>query len=1351
MDTLAQTFSVVEKSRLFGLLKSQSTSTGPAEAADQMTMAVAEVQKGVLTAAKVLGFGADAFEDFATTLDISTRGMSQGDATRAILAALGAVGDEMAEMVPGLADVARLGETASQTLGRLASDLGQVNRALDAIGKAAFEAGVAGAAAASEIVQALGGSDGFGAAFNAFLQGFYSDAERLDILTRELRAAFGDLGLVMPQTRAEFRSLVEGIDLTTTAGRELYAGVLALAAAMDQALPSVEYLTAAVYGLVLNVSGNIQDSINAAEQAARASEQAAQLWYRTSQTLKEFLADLTGSDLGGRDAFAQLSSRQEEYAKTLAAALAGDASAAAFPSVARELLDSALAVSANEVDYQRAASQIMADTQLLSGVAGLEGATNDVLETLYRQQIAVLESLAAFLTYEGLTDAQIAELDESIAAFVSNWDQSLGEFEAALASIEMAIAAVGDVTYGAMQQGVELSIAAIYAADYDAVTEAMLVAAAEGIAVTVDFILRQDIPPDLLWLAVNTSSQHLATLDIILGDAGMSVEQINLALAATGTINRELNIILAAGVDDDLLRLALVGTSELSRVVNVVLAADADPEIVKLALTDIAYMAIAIEASLDPDVDDAIRALVYTDVATFALIIEASFNLDEDQQRILLGQAGVYAVNVTAILITDNMDDATRALLLEANTAAILSVAVAFLFPEEFTPEEIEKLLSDAADILMTISIAVNTANLAPDELLYLQALGGGTDVVIRALEASMTEDMTATQLGILEQLMAGDGSVQRNIAAEIWAYPANSMTEVYLDLYGEGLDYEQFIRDIEGAITLVGLDANGELFVAVFDTGAEYEEYLRQIEGALIAVQTDSAGTTWINIFGDGDAFDDYLRQINALLATSTSGQAANFIAVFGDGDEWEEYYRTIQGGIVVAAWDANGDVFVAVWDAGQPYEDFLREVDAVISAALSDDAWAFLDLWDDGQANGSVTRTLAADVKVSANALAQDWVAVVVHYPSTTNSTLAADIKVSANALAQDWVAIVTGDGASAHLLSAEMKISANALSQDWLGVVAHYPASIAKTIDALVKLPTLTTAEAGFLAAISGATGSTVTLAGGVQLDVSTAFQLWYADTTEDLIATPMARLMGSIDALRAVLEAEIAAAAHAAELQSLQDQLAYLETTVRPAETAESYAIVAAIEALEQQTNAQLVNNDKDATLKVNDAGNINYAATAVMYTPGVSDIDAWYDEFWNDGGLEDQLLAQQQDIHALNKEANALRAQIEAMGGVPMYATGGFHSGGLAIVGEEGPELAMFGDRARIYSARDTNDMLGGMGEDAAEEIAALRDEMRQLLMAVATNTRRTARNTDEMVATGIPVRTEGDDTVRTVA
>jgi len=69
--------------------------------------------------------------------------------------------------------------------------------------------------------------------------------------------------------------------------------------------------------------------------------------------------------------------------------------------------------------------------------------------------------------------------------------------------------------------------------------------------------------------------------------------------------------------------------------------------------------------------------------------------------------------------------------------------------------------------------------------------------------------------------------------------------------------------------------------------------------------------------------------------------------------------------------------------------------------------------------------------------------------------------------------------------------------------------------------------------------------------------------------------------------------------------------------------------------------------------------------------------------------------------------------------VQLFANGGMHSGGLRIVGENGPELEATGP-SRIYNSNQLGNMLNHGA--TAEEIKAMRDELRVAMYQIAKNT-----------------------------
>lgn len=91
---------------------------------------------------------------------------------------------------------------------------------------------------------------------------------------------------------------------------------------------------------------------------------------------------------------------------------------------------------------------------------------------------------------------------------------------------------------------------------------------------------------------------------------------------------------------------------------------------------------------------------------------------------------------------------------------------------------------------------------------------------------------------------------------------------------------------------------------------------------------------------------------------------------------------------------------------------------------------------------------------------------------------------------------------------------------------------------------------------------------------------------------------------------------------------------------------------------------------------------------------------------------------------------------------PSFAGGGYHAGGLRLVGERGPELEFTGP-SHILSASDTAALLSGGGLATAvaqlsREVSELRAEARTAQAAIAANTAKSARLLDKFDVDGMP-------------
>lgn len=89
-----------------------------------------------------------------------------------------------------------------------------------------------------------------------------------------------------------------------------------------------------------------------------------------------------------------------------------------------------------------------------------------------------------------------------------------------------------------------------------------------------------------------------------------------------------------------------------------------------------------------------------------------------------------------------------------------------------------------------------------------------------------------------------------------------------------------------------------------------------------------------------------------------------------------------------------------------------------------------------------------------------------------------------------------------------------------------------------------------------------------------------------------------------------------------------------------------------------------------------------------------------------------------------------------IGPFPAFAAGGYHSGGVRLVGEDGPELEFTGP-SRIVSARDTRGALSVFDEQT-KVLVALRDDLRAGLAAVSLGVQRSAKVLGRWETDGMP-------------
>ncbi|TDK51135.1 hypothetical protein [Antarcticimicrobium luteum] len=510
-----------------------------------------------------------------------TNGKSEAEIQQALNSEITSVANEMAALVLGTEKFTRVGESALETLDRLGTGLGAVNDVADLLGHRALAVSLAGADAASMLVDLFGGTEAMATAAAGYFEAFHSDAEQNETALRRLRAQFAALNVAMPQSRAGFRALVEGIDLGGAAGRKLYAGLLSLSGAMDAVLPQLANLSLGVTGLVERIGGAMADRIETARDMAADARAAAELWYKTAQSLRDFREGLPEAGLSGASEAQAGELRRNRFETALDLARGGDVQAAQdIPALARSYLQAAQAGASSSLEYRRIAAQVQGQVQFIAGLSDLQGANQDVLQGLYERQIEVLTSLGNFLQLEGMTDSEVSRLSQGVQDLAADWDGTVAAFETSLKGLETAIAEAEAFSYDDLVG--QLDVAVSLSGTAPAWLRKLVGAAEGGLRTTLDFIIRRDdLTPDLRWIAVQGLKDQVQTLDFVVRK-DLTKRQAKIALKTDDALRRDIRMVVVKDIPEEAKRLALAEDSRLSRRVNITLTKAGDTAIRRL-------------------------------------------------------------------------------------------------------------------------------------------------------------------------------------------------------------------------------------------------------------------------------------------------------------------------------------------------------------------------------------------------------------------------------------------------------------------------------------------------------------------------------------------------------------------------------------------------------------------------------------------------------------------------------------------------------------------------------------------------------------------------------------------------
>ncbi len=169
---------------------------------------------------------------------------------------------------------------------RTVANLTAVREAAEQLNLTFNSTGPLSAAAATGLVELMGGLEAFTEATRNYYDLFYSAEEKKQLQlaaaakeVEKFNAAMGLSGEGAIDTKAEFRSLVESLDLNTEAGRQAYASAMDVASSMALVADSGKSLDAIMQSLPDNLRGALNqmtDQTSAAAKQLQASATAAE-------------------------------------------------------------------------------------------------------------------------------------------------------------------------------------------------------------------------------------------------------------------------------------------------------------------------------------------------------------------------------------------------------------------------------------------------------------------------------------------------------------------------------------------------------------------------------------------------------------------------------------------------------------------------------------------------------------------------------------------------------------------------------------------------------------------------------------------------------------------------------------------------------------------------------------------------------------------------------------------------------------------------------------------------------------------------------------------------------------------
>lgn len=169
-------------------------------------------------------------------------------------------------LFPSIAALTAAGEDFAATFQRVVGEAEAVNKAFAILGTTLGEQFGKNNAdkvlrLSDSLVTLFGGIDQMLNGVQAYYAGYYSQPEQRDIMGEALQQQFEALGVAMPETRTQFRRLVESMDLTSASGQQAYATLINMSEAFGTWADSLGETTDAMTRQIEDALGGLFDGL----------------------------------------------------------------------------------------------------------------------------------------------------------------------------------------------------------------------------------------------------------------------------------------------------------------------------------------------------------------------------------------------------------------------------------------------------------------------------------------------------------------------------------------------------------------------------------------------------------------------------------------------------------------------------------------------------------------------------------------------------------------------------------------------------------------------------------------------------------------------------------------------------------------------------------------------------------------------------------------------------------------------------------------------------------------------------------------------------------------------------------